>query len=159
MKKIYFIIVFISAIFSQKISENGLEINTLKEFSISIGPLNDIAKEIGLSKKEILETIKLKLQDNETTPQDNQSTYLLINIDCLPLNYSDGRSTGMYVYNIQTNFIRPVTFKRNEEFLSFSNASVWNNYSSGFTNNSYTIINDLLRMIDTFSFNLKSANK
>ena len=160
MKKIFLIIFYFSIIFSQNISQNGLELTKLDNFSVSIGALNDISKEIGLSKRKILETIQLKLIENKT-PSNNEynKSHFLINIDCLPINYSDGRSTGMYAYNIQTNFIRSVSFNINENQFSFSDASVWNNYSSGFTNNSYTIINDLLEMIDKFSSDLKLANK
>jgi hypothetical protein len=158
MKKIFYTLLFLSALFSQKPSQNGLELDKLEDFSISIGPLNEIAEDIGLSKRKVLETIQLKLKENKTPSNNNEKAYLLINIDCLPINYSDGRSTGMYVYNIQVNFLRPVTFKKKEDLYTFSDASVWNNYSSGFTNNSYTIINDLLDMIDKFSSDLKSAN-
>ena len=35
------------------------------------------------------------------------------NINCMAINYSDGRSTGMYTYNIQANFIRPIKFNYN----------------------------------------------
>ena len=31
----------------------------------------------------------------------------------MAINYSDGRSTGMYTYNIQANFIRPIKFNYN----------------------------------------------
>ena len=61
MKKIFLFIFFFSILFSQKISKNGLELNQLDDFSVSIGNLNNIAKEVGLSKKNLLETIKLKL--------------------------------------------------------------------------------------------------
>ena len=160
MKKIFLFIFFFSILFSQKISKNGLELNQLDDFSVSIGNLNNIAKEVGLSKKNLLETTKLKLIKNKTPAnKENKKQYLLINIDCLPINYSDGRSTGMYSYNIQTNFIRPVTFNSNEDIFSLSDASVWNNFTSGFTNNTYTIINDLLDLIDIFSNNLISENR
>jgi hypothetical protein len=158
MKKIFYTLLFLTSLFSQKTSQNGLELDKLVDFSISIGQLNEVAEDIGLSKRKILETVQLKLKENKTPANKNKKAYLLINIDCLPINYSDGRSTGMYVYNIQTNFIRPVTFKKREDLYAFSEASVWNNYSSGFTNNTYTIINDLLDMIDKFSSDLKSAN-
>ena len=158
MKKIFYTLLFLTSLFSQKTSQNGLELDKLVGFSISIGQLNDVAEDIGLSKRKILETVQLKLKENKTPANKNKKAYLLINIDCLPINYSDGRSTGMYVYNIQTNFIRPVTFKKREDLYAFPEASVWNNYSSGFTNNTYTIINDLLDMIDKFSIDLKSAN-
>ena len=160
MKKIFFIIFYFSLVYPQNISQNGLELTKIDNFSISISNLNDISKEIGLTRKKIIETIKLKLIENKTPPNSNsKENFLLINIDCLPINYSDGRSTGMYAYNIQTNFIRPVTFNKNENLFSLSNASVWNNYSSGFTNNSFTIINDVLDIVDKFSSDLKSANK
>ena len=158
MKKIFYTLLFLSELFSQKPSQNGLELDKLEDFSISIGQLNEVAEDIGISKRKILETVQQKLKDNKTPANKNKKAYLLINIDCLPINYSDGRSTGMYVYNIQTNFIRPVTFKKREDLYAFPEASVWNNYSSGFTNNTYTIINDLLDMIDKFSIDLKSAN-
>ena len=160
MKKIFFIIFYFSSVYPQNISQNGLELTKIDNFSISIGNINDISKEIGLTRKKIIETIKLKLIENKTPPNSNsKENFLLINIDCLPINYSDGRSTGMYAYNIQTNFIRPVTFNKNDNLFSLSNASVWNNYSSGFANNSFTIINDVLDIIDKFSSDLKSANK
>ena len=115
MKKIFYTLLFLSGLFSQRPSQNGLELNKLEDFSISIGPLNEIAEDIGLSKRKVLETIQLKLKENKTPPNNNEKAYLLINIDCLPINYSDGRSTGMYVYNIQANFLRPVTFKKKED--------------------------------------------
>ena len=77
----------------------------------------------------------------------------------MAINYSDGRSTGMYTYNVQANFIRPVKFNYNGNLLEHSAASVWNSYSSGFTNSSYIIIDDLIKIIDDFSIELKSANK
>ena len=158
MKKIFYTLLFLTSLFSQKASKNGLELDKELGFSISIDHLNEVAKDIGLSKRKILDTVQQKLKKNKTPVNKSEKAYLLINIDCLPINYSDGRSTGMYVYNIQTNFIRPVTFKKGEDLYAFPEASVWNNYSSGFTNNSYTIINDLLDMIDKFSNDLKSAN-
>ena len=152
MKKIFFITFYFSVIFSQNISQNGLELTKIDNFSISVEKLNDISKEIGLTRKKIIETVELKLTENKTPPNNNfKKNSFLINIECLPINYSDGRSTGMYVYNIQTNFIRPVTFNKSENLFSLSKASVWNNYSSGFTNNSFTIINDVLEMVDKFS--------
>ena len=158
MKKIFYTLLFLTSLFSQKTSQNGLELDKVVDFSISIGQLNEVAEDIGLSKRKILETVQLKLKDNKTPANKSEKAYMLINIDCLPINYSDGRSTGMYVYNIQTNFIRPVTFKKGEDLYALPEASVWNNYSSGFTNNTYTIINDLLDRIDKFSNDLKSAN-
>ena len=158
MKKIFYTLLFLTSLFSQRTSQNGLELDELLDFSISIGQLNEVAEDIGLSKRKIIETVQLKLKENKTPSSENEKAYLLINIDCLPINYSDGRSTGMNVYNIQTNFIRPVTFKKKEDLYAFPEASVWNNYSSGFNNNTYTIINDLIDMIDKFSIDLKSAN-
>ena len=160
MKKIFFITFYFSVVFSQNISQNGLELTKIDDFSISVEKLNDISKEIGLTRKKIIDTVELKLSENKTPPSNNyKKNSFLINIECLPINYSDGRSTGMYAYNIQTNFIRPVTFNKNENQFSLSNASVWNNYSSGFTNNSFTIMNDVLEMVDKFSSDLKSVNK
>ena len=45
-----------------------------------------------------------------------------------------------------------------ENLLEHSAASVWNSYTSGFTNSSYIIIDDLIKIIDDFSIELKSAN-
>ena len=115
MKKIFYTLLFLTVLFSQRTSQNGLELDKLVDFSISIGQLNEVAEDIGLSKRKILETVQLKLKENKTPANKNEKAYLLINIDCLPINYSDARSTRMYVYNIQPNFIRHITFKKVED--------------------------------------------
>ncbi len=160
MKKIFFLTFYFSLAFPQEISKNGLELNKIDDFSVSVGELSDISKEIGLTQKKVKEIIKLKLMENKTpSKNDYRKNSFFVIINCLPINYSDGRSTGMYAYNIQTKFLRPVTFNDNENLFSLSNAAVWNHYSSGFTNNSTMVINDVLELVDKFSSALKSANK
>ena len=60
MKKIFFIIFYFSSVYPQKISQNGLELTKIDNFSISIGNINDISKEIGLTRKKNYRDYKIK---------------------------------------------------------------------------------------------------
>ena len=131
----------------------------MNNYSISIGSLNETSNELGITNENLYRTASNQLMNNETPANKNEKeNFLLLNINCMAINYSDGRSTGMYTYNIQANFIRPIKFNYNGNLLEHSAASVWNSYSSGFTNSSYIIIDDLIKIIDDFSIELKSAN-
>ena len=160
MKYTYLIICLSALIYGQLNSKNGLEISPMDNYSLSIGSLNETSNELGITKENLYRTASNQLINNETPPsENNMETFLLLNINCMAINYSDGRSTGMYTYNVQANFIRPIKFNYNGILLEHSAASVWNSYSSGFTNSSYIIIDDLIKIIDEFSIELKSANK
>ena len=160
MKYTYLLICLSALIHGQLNSKNGLEISPMDNYSLSIGSLNETSNELGITKENLYRTASNQLINNETPAnENNMETFLLLNINCMAINYSDGRSTGMYTYSVQANFIRPVKFNYNENLLEHSAASVWNSYSSGFTNSSYIIIDDLIKIIDDFSIELKSANK
>lgn len=160
MKYTYIIILLFTIVNGQLNSKNGLEIDPINNYSISIGPLNETSNELGITEENLQKTVFSQLIDNKTPAnEDIMETFLLLNINCMAINYSDGRSTGMYAYYVQANFIRPIKFDYKDSIIEHSTASVWNNFSSGFTNSSYIIIDDLIKIIDEFSNELKSANK
>ena len=78
MKKIFYTLLFLTSLFSQKTSQNGLELDKLVDFSISIGQLNEVAEDIGLSKRKILETVQLKLKENKTPANKNKKADFIL---------------------------------------------------------------------------------